>query len=135
MAGYSQVIFEDNKTNRLLESFDCYEKFINHDSFKKINVILFLNKKDIFDQMIKNIPFTVCPCDFKNTNKNPNDPDAVIEYIVKSYQSKTAGFDTNSRSVFPHVTTATNTENVKIVFTAVRHIVLKNHLKDAAIIQ
>jgi len=133
LAGYNQVIFEDGKTNRLMESFNVYDQYINHESFKKINIILFLNKQDLFDQMIKNIPFTVCPCD--DYKDNPNDRDSVIKYIIGVYQKKTFGFDTGKRSIFHHITCATNTEDVKAVFAAVRHIVIKNHLVDSAILK
>ena len=106
LAGYNQVIFEDNKTNRLIEAWNAYDKSVNHDSFKKINIILFLNKCDLFDIMIKDIPFTTCPVD--DYKDPPNDKDAVIKYIIKQFQKRTVGFDTGSRSIYPHITCATS---------------------------
>ena len=113
LAGYNQVIADDQKTNRLIESFNVYDKYVNHESFKKTDIILFLNKQDIFIKMIKTIPFTVCP--IKNFDKKDNkNIDAITKYITQTFQKRTDGFDTGKRSIFPHITTATSSASISL---------------------
>ncbi len=49
---YDQVLEEDNKTNRMVESFTLFEQVINNEWFSFKPIILFLNKVDLFEQKI-----------------------------------------------------------------------------------
>lgn len=53
LAGYNQVLFEDNKQNRMKESLDVFDKIVNTETFKDVPIFVFLNKKDLFEKMLK----------------------------------------------------------------------------------
>ncbi|VDK28238.1 unnamed protein product, partial [Gongylonema pulchrum] len=50
---YDEVLFEDNTTNRILESMRLFESICNSRWFISTSIILFLNKKDLFAEKIK----------------------------------------------------------------------------------
>lgn len=52
LAGYNQVLFEDTSKNRMHESLELLGQVSNFDIFKETPIFLFLNKKDLFEQMI-----------------------------------------------------------------------------------
>lgn len=53
LAGYDQVLSADDKTNRMLESMDVFNEIINCKTMPTQNMILFLNKKDLFQTKLK----------------------------------------------------------------------------------
>merc|ERR1719443_592088 len=50
---YDQVLYEDENTNRMDEALILFEQICNHPSFKKTSMILFLNKRDLFEAKLK----------------------------------------------------------------------------------
>jgi GTPase SAR1 family protein len=53
LAGYNQVMYEDNEMNRLKEDLALFEEMTHKDIFKTTPFFLFLNKKDMFEVMIR----------------------------------------------------------------------------------
>mmetsp|Transcript_19173 Transcript_19173/g.47011 ORF Transcript_19173/g.47011 Transcript_19173/m.47011 type:complete len:306 (-) Transcript_19173:278-1195(-) len=68
LAEYSQVLFEDQTRNRLQESLDLFRSTVKLKMFKDTPFVLFLNKKDIFEQMIKKNSLKSCFPDYKGDN-------------------------------------------------------------------
>jgi len=56
LAGYNQVLFEDTTKNRLIESLEVFQKIVTNGAFEDTPIFVFLNKKDIFEKMIKERP-------------------------------------------------------------------------------
>ena len=52
---YDQVLNEDLKTSRLKESKRLFKQIICNEWFKRTHIILFLNKRDIFEEKIQRI--------------------------------------------------------------------------------
>jgi len=46
------VLFEDNTKNRLQESVELFGDTINNPAFIGIPVMIFLNKKDLFEKKV-----------------------------------------------------------------------------------
>jgi guanine nucleotide-binding protein subunit alpha-12 len=44
-----QVIVEDRRTNRIVESRNVFETIVNHREFVNTPVILFMNKTDLLE--------------------------------------------------------------------------------------
>lgn len=53
LTNFCQSMFEDPSKNRLEDSLELFDKIIHQDVFKKKDICLFLNKKDIFQEMMK----------------------------------------------------------------------------------
>jgi len=50
---YDQVLFEDANKNRMLESLELFGEIVSNPMFVETTIVLFLNKKDLFADQIK----------------------------------------------------------------------------------
>ena len=53
LSSYDQTMVEDNVTNRLMDSLVVFESIVNNPLLKNAGILLFLNKKDIFEKKVK----------------------------------------------------------------------------------
>lgn len=60
LASYDQKLREDGVTNRMIDSINVFKDICNNKWLQKSDVILFLNKKDLFEKKIKKVPLSVC---------------------------------------------------------------------------
>ncbi|KAI7870974.1 heterotrimeric G protein alpha subunit A [Spinellus fusiger] len=126
LSEYDQVLLEESKQNRMVESLALFESIINSRWFATSSIVLFLNKLDLFKAKIKRVPLEVCFPDYQGGN----DPRKGVKYILWRFlQTNRAGL-----AIYPHLTQATNTSNIRCVFAAVEETLLKNALRDSGII-
>jgi guanine nucleotide-binding protein G(i) subunit alpha len=116
---YDQKCFEDEETNRILESINLFEETINSTWFAKTSIILFLNKSDLFRDKFDKSPLKDYFPSFEGSTA-----DQGIEFFSNMYRSKT------KKDIYPHPTTATDTELMGHVFNDVRHIIVKENLQE-----
>jgi len=81
MSEYDQKLEEDGLTNRMAESLKLFGDIMNSKWFKNTPVILFLNKKDLFEEKIKNVPLNKCIC-FKDYT-GPDEYKPAADFIEK----------------------------------------------------
>jgi len=123
LSEYDQVLFEDPTTNRMHESLKLFDQICNSKWFTSISMILFLNKSDIFQDKIAKKDLKCCfpeytgGCDFLNAT----------QFIEQRFIDLNK--DNQKKNVYTHITCATNTENIRFVFTAVRDIILLKSLE------
>ena len=80
---YAAVLFEDENKNAMLESLQLFEEITNSKWFKKTEIILFLNKNDLFRQCIKqNKPLNIY---FNKEKYKPEKREYFEEYIGPQY--------------------------------------------------
>lgn len=84
LAGYNQVLFEDTKKNRIEESLELFEKVCNNQIFNKTPIFVFLNKKDLFEKMIKEVDMNNV---FKDYTGGKN-TDNAIDYIKGEFKKR-----------------------------------------------
>lgn len=58
--GYDLVLAEDEEMNRMIESMKLFDSICNNKWFVETSIILFLNKKDLFQDKISKSPLTIC---------------------------------------------------------------------------
>jgi GTPase SAR1 family protein len=126
MSAYGTMLEEDDKVDRMHESLNLFEEIVNNKWFFKTDVILFLNKSDLFQEKIKTTPLNVC---FSEYTTDP-DPEAGTEFIKKQFVRRNKNPD---RMIYPHSTTATDTNNITVVFKAVKGIILHNALSRSGL--
>jgi len=119
---YDQVLYEDEKVNRLHESLQVFESICNNKYFTETAMILFLNKIDLFAEKVRKVPLTVCFHDYPG---RPGDYDHAIKYIEDKFLEQ----NKQPKLVFTHPTCATDTKNVERVFDACRLVILKENLE------
>jgi len=105
---YDQLCYEDNETNRVLEALDLFEDIANSEWFADIDIVLFLNKRDLLAQKIKLVP----PQDFFPEFKGDGSYQSVLNFLQNEFDER----NQQEREVITHVTCATDSENIREVF-------------------
>jgi len=122
--GYDLVCMEDDKTNRMTESINLFAEVSNSKWFIDTPIMLFLNKCDLFKEKIeRGISIKSAFPDYKG--KNEYQP--CIDYIFEQFF---AAVQLEGKTVYPHVTCATDTGNIQVVWTAVQDIILTRALNE-----
>jgi hypothetical protein len=131
---YDQVLYEDSQTNRIDEAVKLFDEIVNSSWFSKTSMILFLNKNDLFRSKLKNVPFRVPGVRYDDfQGPYAQDPAADYEdcvaaahgYITKLFIARKRDA---SREIYSHVTEATDTRAVHVVFNACKDIILRRNL-------
>mmetsp|Transcript_26 Transcript_26/g.59 ORF Transcript_26/g.59 Transcript_26/m.59 type:complete len:354 (+) Transcript_26:160-1221(+) len=124
---YDMVLAEDRATNRMHESLQVFRELCESEVLQGAAVILFLNKRDIFAKKIKRTPLTVCFADYKGAN----DYKPTSQYIRNQFVGMKLK---RKRKIYPHITCATDTNNVKRVFESVKDFMVSRILSDVGFI-
>lgn len=119
---YDQMLFEDESVNRIHESLTLFSEVINSAWFRKTHMILFLNKSDIFAQKIHYADLRFAFPDYAGKP----DFEEAVQFIAQKFKelNKVPG-----KQVYPHLTNATDTNNVRFVFQAVKDILERENLE------
>jgi len=127
LAEFDQRLMEDNSCNRMVESLELFGSIVNNKFFTLSSFILFLNKRDLFEEKIKHSKFSDFFPDYKGTN---NDKE-VKAWIKKKFIEKNKVIDESGapKTLYVHYTNATDTNNIKHVFNDVSDIIIKNLLE------
>jgi guanine nucleotide-binding protein subunit alpha len=126
---YDQVLLEDGVTNRLEESLSLFDEICNCSWLSHANLILFLNKNDLFVEKL-----TVKKIDLKNCF---SDYCGGFEYekAIQFIQSKFVDRISNpSRQAYIHITCATDTDNVQKVFYDIHDMMLNSSVQQLMMI-
>lgn len=126
LSEYDQGLLEEVTRNRMLESLDLFKSVINSRWFLRTSIILFLNKIDVFKVKIHKVSLE----NFFKDYTGGADVNRAAKYILWRYLQ----LNKSRLSVYPHLTQATDTNNIKIVFAAVKETILQNALKDSGIL-
>ncbi|XP_044585619.1 G protein alpha q subunit isoform X3 [Cotesia glomerata] len=124
LSEYDQILFESENENRMEESKALFKTIITYPWFQHSSVILFLNKKDLLEEKIM---YSHLVDYFPEYDGPKQDHVGAREYILKIYLSSNPDPD---RSCYSHFTTATDTENIKLVFCAVKDTIMQSALKE-----
>jgi len=121
LSGYDLKLYEDETTNRMHEALKLFKDICNTKWFADTAIILFLNKKDIFEKKIKKVPLTVCFPDFTGNNTYED----ASQYIEDQFLAQN---ENPRKLIYTHKTCATDTDNITVVFKAVQDIILNKIL-------
>ncbi|KAM7391939.1 hypothetical protein PAMP_022585 [Pampus punctatissimus] len=124
LSEYDQVLAECDNENRMEESKALFKTIITYSWFQRSSVILFLNKTDILKEKIMYSHITDYFPEFTGPQQ---DATAAQEFILKMYQDQNPD---KSKTLYPHFTCATDTENIRFVFVAVKDTILRHNLKE-----
>ncbi|CAO4359999.1 unnamed protein product [Caenorhabditis nigoni] len=128
MSEYDMVLMEDRKTNRMRESLKVFDSICNSKWFVETSIILFLNKKDLFEEKIKKSPLTYCFEEYTGHN-NFDDGSAFIQKQFEIVNKRQGG----QKEIYTQFTCATDTNNIRFVFDAVTDIVIRDNLRTCGL--
>ncbi|KAI9265129.1 heterotrimeric G protein alpha subunit A [Phascolomyces articulosus] len=120
LSEYDQVLQEETKQNRMMESLVLFESVVNSRWFLRTSIILFLNKIDLFVSKMNRVPLERYFPDYTGGN----DPSKGTKYLLWRFNQT----NRMNLKIYPHLTQATSTSNVTIGAT-----ILKNALQDSGI--
>ncbi|XP_062356260.1 uncharacterized protein LOC134048500 [Cinclus cinclus] len=112
--------------NRMHESLMLFDSICNNKFFIDTSIILFLNKKDLFAEKIKKSPLTICFPEYTG----PNTYEDAAAYIQAQFESKNRS---PNKEIYCHMTCATDTNNIQVVFDAVTDIIIANNLRGCGL--
>jgi len=124
LSEYDQILFESNNENRMEESKALFKTIITYPWFQNSSIILFLNKKDLLAEKIKTSHIGDY---FQDFTGEKYDDIAAREFILQMYLAQNPDPE---RMCYSHFTCATDTENIKLVFCAVKDTLMQNALKE-----
>lgn len=124
---YDLRLAEDDTTNRMVESLKLFDSIVNNEWFLHTSVILFLNKKDLFEEKIPFSPITICFPDYTGPTDNYEKTSAHIrqKYLERNRHEL--------KEIYVHFTCATDTENIDFVFKAVTNMIIAANLKKSGL--
>ncbi|GAA5944647.1 hypothetical protein JCM10213_008097 [Rhodosporidiobolus nylandii] len=126
LSEYDQVLLEEAGQNRMNESLVLFESVINSRWFLRTSIILFLNKIDLFKAKLPKVPLDRY---FPEYTGGP-DVNKGAKYILWRFTQ----LNRAQLSIYPHLTQATDTSNIRLVFAAVKETILSNALRDSGIL-
>jgi len=127
LISYNQTLYEDEETNRMKESMILFRdtmKGKHGNNFKESSVVLFLNKDDLFQEMIKKYPITKCFPKYKGELTEEDQ----YNYIKQKYIDLVA-----PRNIFIHRTCATDTDRIQVIFNAVNIAIIRKAFNQAGL--
>lgn len=156
LSEYDQVLAEDSSQNRMEESKTLFQHIVEYPYFQqarvnahihidtlfdknqlltflwwlkvfspeKSSVILFLNKKDLLEEKIQTSNLRTY---FPQYPGNDRDPTAAREFILGMFVELNPDPE---KIIYSHFTCATDTENIRFVFAAVKDTILQANLRE-----
>uniref|UniRef100_A0A672ZZS1 Guanine nucleotide-binding protein subunit alpha n=1 Tax=Sphaeramia orbicularis TaxID=375764 RepID=A0A672ZZS1_9TELE len=122
LSEYDQVLVESD--NEVRRKTSLFRTIITYPWFQNSSVILFLNKKDLLEEKIM---YSHLVDYFPEFDGPQRDAQAGREFILKMFVDLNPDSD---KIIYSHFTCATDTENIRFVFAAVKDTILQLNLKE-----
>jgi GTPase SAR1 family protein len=126
LSEYDQVLFEDESTNRMVESMRLFESICNSRWFINTSMILFLNKKDLFMEKIKKTSIKIAFPEYKGSNTY----DEQVKYVEEKFENLNANPD---KTIYMHQTCATDTNQVQMILDSVIDMIIQANLQGCGL--
>ncbi|XP_067824485.1 guanine nucleotide-binding protein subunit alpha-11-like [Heptranchias perlo] len=123
LSEYDQVLEESENENRMRESLALFHFILKSNCFENTSMILFLNKKDILEEKVLKSHLVDYFHEFDGSKRNAAE---AMDFILSMYLRENG----MRRTIYPHFTCATDTENIRKVFMDVRDTVLVQSLRE-----
>jgi len=126
---YDQMLFEDEATNRMTDAIGLFRDLCSHPGFERFSFILFLNKKDLYEIKIreKDIAEVADFCDYSG-------PAFSYNHGIKYFLEKFRELKRKDQTLWHHVTCATDTSNIRVVFNYSKDAILRSVLENRAFV-
>jgi len=123
LSGYNQTLREEGSVNRMEEALNLFEDVVNSTCFARANIILFLNKTDLFKEKIKRVDLS----EYFENYTGGADFEKACEFIAMMFRERVAN---GRRKVYIHFTCAIDTENIERMIYNVRAKVISELLVE-----
>jgi guanine nucleotide-binding protein G(i) subunit alpha len=128
LSEYDQYLEEDSQTNKMQEALILFDELCNNSVFQRTPIMLFLNKRDLFEEKIKAVDLNVCFPDYKGGK----DKDLALKFIEQKFMEKNK--NNRFRNIYITATCATDSDQVVKVFEFVKNITLTQQMKSLSMV-
>lgn len=131
LADYDLALDDNPMVNRLMDALGLFAEIVNSRWFENSCIILFLNKKDIFDAKIRSMielrhaGDKNTPSRFEDYTGAQGDPYEALRYIKNRFMELAQ----RERPVHHHITCAVDTKAIKTVLKTCKDEIIKENLK------
>ncbi|XP_044031062.1 guanine nucleotide-binding protein subunit alpha-14-like [Siniperca chuatsi] len=122
LSEYDQVLYESENDNRLRESLALFKTILSYPWFHESSTILFLNKTDLLEEKITQSHLATYFPDYTGPQC---DAGSAKKFILEMYKKQHSG---HPKLLYTHYTCATDTENIRVVFKAVKDTLFRDNL-------
>eukprot|EP01117_Protostelium_nocturnum_P008987 TRINITY_DN3227_c1_g1_i1.p1 TRINITY_DN3227_c1_g1~~TRINITY_DN3227_c1_g1_i1.p1 ORF type:complete len:368 (-),score=89.64 TRINITY_DN3227_c1_g1_i1:48-1121(-) len=126
LSEYDLKLAEDETVNRMQESLKLWREISNSRWFVRTAMILFLNKKDLFDIKIKTQNLNICFPDYNG----PQTYDSAVKFIEEKFLQQV---ENKKKLIYTHQTCATDTKNIQTIFNIVSDVLLREVMSDVGL--
>jgi len=126
LSEYDLKLYEDDQTNRMHESLKLFKEICNSKWFIDTSMILFLNKRDLFEEKIKKVDLKICFEDYIGGCNYESATSFIKDKFLQQNENP-------KKHIYTHITCATDTNNIGVVFNAVKDIILHRVLDDSGL--
>ncbi|THD25889.1 Guanine nucleotide-binding protein subunit alpha [Fasciola hepatica] len=123
LSEYDLGLAEEQSTNRMLESMKLFDSICNNSWFIETSMLLFLNKRDLFMEKIKEYPLTLCFPEYTGANTY-EEAGLYIQLKFEALNRRQA-----TKEIYTHFTCATDTTNIQFVFESVTDVIIRSNLR------
>lgn len=131
LAGYDQVLKEDETINRMADAIELFKYLINNKLLKKINFIILFNKLDLFQEKLKKSAIVDYFPDYKIPLET-QDVETANEFFLHQFLTDDE-MNSEKRSFYHHFTTNTDKKMTLFVIKAVIDSVIKSSLDNTGL--
>ena len=125
MSEYDQALAEDANVNRMKESLKLFASVCNVKWFLKACMLLFLNKRDVFDEKIQYSPLTNAFEEYSGSKEK----DEAAAFVSQQFALQ----NHVDREIYRHYTCAKDAQNISVVFDAVTDVITRSSMKDVGL--
>uniref|UniRef100_A0A7N0ZWY6 Guanine nucleotide-binding protein alpha subunit n=1 Tax=Kalanchoe fedtschenkoi TaxID=63787 RepID=A0A7N0ZWY6_KALFE len=139
LSEYDQTLHEDENRNRMIETKELFDWVLKQPCFEKTSFMLFLNKFDIFEKKVVNVPLNVCDWfkDYEPVSTGKQEIEHAYEYVKKKFEElyfQSTAPDHMDRVFKIYRTTALDPKLVKKTFKLVDESLRRRHLFEAGLL-
>lgn len=126
LASYDQKLIEDERVNRMKDALKLFKFIGNHPLLATSGLIMFLNKKDLFQKKIQKSKLSVHFTDYTGDNSEQD----ASNWIMQKFAVQL----TPDRDPIIHLTTCTDSKAMGVIVSSVITTTLQRVLKSSSII-
>jgi len=135
--GYDQCLFEDINANQMQDAMAIWDSICDSEYFRTTNIILFLNKNDLFTEKVKTSPIRRYFPDYEGPEGNAAEGRNYFRRRFLKLSNKSSHSAANpgrpalrKREIYTHYTNATDTELLRVVMAAVEDTIISQNIRE-----
>lgn len=123
---YDQVLAEDGRTNRVLESINLFTEIMNSEWFTRTPLVLFLNKCDLFADKLRRVPLNVLFPKYSGSASYQH----ACEFLCREFVKRRAN---PNKVIHIHVVSAIQIDLIKTAMDSVKTMIVEQSLGMAGL--